>query len=72
MDNTNPDNDLPHDWDLDSQYEDRWSCLGDAECNEDQFLQENWPEWESDPEADYGDPYLDGEMHQDPNEMYDE
>jgi hypothetical protein len=40
--------------------------------NEDLFLQENWPEWVSDPEADYGDPYLDGEMHQDPNEMYDE
>lgn len=30
----NPDNDLPPDWDLDMQYEDRFSCLGDAETTE--------------------------------------
>ena len=31
----NPNNDLPHDWDLDSQYEDRFACLGDCECDPD-------------------------------------
>ena len=30
----NPDADLPPDWDLDMQYEDRYSCLGDAETTE--------------------------------------
>jgi len=49
MDNTNP-NELPDDWYLDMAYEDRFECLGDAEC----------------------DPYLYGELHQDPNQMYDE
>ena len=33
----NDENDLPHDWDLDMQYEDRYSCLGDAE-----MYDENW------------------------------
>ncbi len=49
METNTPDNDLPHDWDLDMQYEDRFACLGDAEIrgdegDEDWMLQENWPE----------------------------
>jgi len=33
--NTNtPDNDLPPDWDLDMQYEDRFACLGDETTDE--------------------------------------
>lgn len=31
----NPDpNELPPDWDLDMQYEDRYACLGDCECED--------------------------------------
>lgn len=46
---TDPHNDLPNDWDLDSQYEDRWACNGDCESDPDAFAdaaahmsQEDW------------------------------
>ena len=35
METNTPDNDLPHDWDLDMQYEDRYACLGDEMYDED-------------------------------------
>jgi len=34
METNTPDNDLPHDWDLDMQYEDRYACLGDETTDE--------------------------------------
>jgi len=38
METNTPDNDLPHDWDLDMQYEDRYADLGDAET----MYDEDW------------------------------
>ena len=35
MKNPTNENDLPHDWDLDMQYEDRFACLGDFETADD-------------------------------------
>jgi hypothetical protein len=35
MKNPTNENDLPHDWDLDMQYEDRFACNGDFETADD-------------------------------------
>jgi len=42
MEPNTPDNDLPHDWDLDMQYEDRYACLGDAEWENTPDYDESW------------------------------
>jgi|LauGreDrversion2_6_1035139.scaffolds.fasta_scaffold343683_2 hypothetical protein len=39
---TNPTNELPDDWYLDMAYEDRFECLGDAECDPGH---DDWEPW---------------------------
>jgi hypothetical protein len=35
-------NELPEDWDLDMQYEDRFSCLGDCETTDEPPYDDGW------------------------------
>ena len=37
METNTPDNDLPHDWDLDMQYEDRFACPDDYTDTTDEY-----------------------------------
>ena len=42
MKNPTNNNDLPHDWDLDMQYEDRFDCLGDYTDTTDEYPGDWW------------------------------